>query len=182
MKKSANIALALLGTTVLGACTPQGDAQTGAFKSIDQCQATGKFSYEDCSKSFVEANRERQLNGPSYSSKEECQRENKDGCEQSSRGHASGSGRYIPLHSFYMVGQNAHTTNGVHYPAVQSQPLYERAGQGLTNNAGDTVTAKPGSFTLSSKSSALNRSSSVKSTTSSRGGIGSIGGGRGISS
>ncbi len=180
VKKTANIALALLGTTVLASCTPQGDVQTGAFKDVDQCVASGKFTVRECTTSFTDASRERRLNGPSYATRDECLRNNEDGCEDSTSAHAAGSGRYIPSSAYYMVGRNSRTENGTYYPAVQSQPLYDQPGKGLVSNAGETVASKSGIFSLSPKSSSLSRSSSVRTTTVGRSGFGHFGGVHGV--
>ena len=160
MKKTVSISLAILGTTILASCSRHGETQTAAYASIDECVAAGLFFKEDCVDSYRRASIDHDTNGPAFETKAQCEDEfGKDKCEPTSTGHVDGQSRYMPYMQGFIIGRGAKTVDGVYFPAVAAQPLYQpqnkdRDSSGYYGGGGGFVTKKFGGFKMSSSASA----------------------------
>lgn len=113
------------------AAAPEGEWETraeGAFKSVEECKASGAATPDDCDAAYKAATDDANANAPKFANKAECEVDFGEGqCEE--RAQANGGSMFMPLMAGFMLGR---MLNGGNRGA--SSALFRRGGDMRTAN------------------------------------------------
>jgi uncharacterized protein YgiB involved in biofilm formation len=127
MKRSGTIRLVLMGaglTVSLSGCDSDSVA-AGAYESVDQCAASGKYSRDTCQQAFADAGKEHLRSAPRFAKREDCEAEfGANACSAlpaepaaTSQPGASVAAAFVPAMAGFMLANALSSGFG-------SQPLY----------------------------------------------------------
>ncbi len=187
-KRSKRVAIAIVGATAftLAGCRDE-QVDATAFPDLqsclDQAQAGGAFTAQDCESSFAEAEALHVEAAPRYESLEVCEEQHgAGGCGTEAAATQGGSGGiFMPLLTGYLIGSMLGGRAGM----SAAQPLYNTSDGRYTNAArSSTFSNNAGSAKLSTSQFArpattIGKTPMSRATAASRGGFGSAGGQRG---
>lgn len=171
-KSTITLALALIGSTgLLASCAEPVD--TAAFKDVDQCVKSGKYTSDTCEKAFAEAKIDNEKNAPAFKTKEDCEETfGANQCQTTPTTHPAGGGNFMPLMTGFLIGNMMSNNSG---SQVYPQAIYQDRERRYVNSGGAVVTKNWGSVKVTPSSSYRGTSASsppASRTTISRGGFG----------
>lgn len=187
-KRSKTVSIAIVGAAAfaLAGCREE-QVDASAFPDlqscVDQSQAGGMFTVQDCQTAFADAQALHVEAAPRYDSLAVCEEQHGEGaCGTEAAAATGGSGSiFMPLLAGYLMGNMLGGRNGM----AAAQPLYKTPDGRFTNAARtSTFSSNSGSAKLSTAqftrpTSTFGKAPMTKATASSRGGFGAAGAGRG---
>lgn len=177
MKRSLQLTLALMGTTVLAGCGSSEEVLT--FKSLEQCKASDKVADATCESAYQQAEKQA-LKEVKYTNKAAC--ETDFGAGQCQTGSGGSSNSFVPFMAGFMVSQMI-DSDGRRSSSYAYRPLYTTSKDRRTfiTGAGSTIgkvsnVGRPVKMSSSTVRSAAPAKASTKAITLSRGGFSARGG------
>ena len=187
MKRSRKVSLVLMGASAvtLNACGGDQDVPVEAFRNVEQCVATGKFTEEYCRGEWDQARQLHEKSAPRYADRAACEQEfGFQNCyrpPQSTQSAQSTGGFFVPFMAGYIISDLINNAGGRN--RFYSQPLYRNAYSGGFHTLGNQPVFRSGNRIVTRPQAAVppSKPAKIRTNTVSRSGFGSrsFGGGWG---